>query len=346
MRATGPNRCAAAEGPGHGGRGQARGSLASDSVARHQRSDHVREDTSKRVLDAMQKLDYRPNPVARALATGVEDARSRELQHHALRTGVDALRARAGSPWGRLLRQHRQPPVARPQRRSAMRSSGCARRASDGILVIAPQTVAAHAVLATAQRHPGGRGRGWPGRRRARGRRSTSSPAPSLRPGTFWISGIEPSGTSPGRMTGSRRNSASTGWRSTLEAAGAPVPPVLVGDWSSSARATSSAGDSRPTRRSRRSSPATTRWRSGCSGHSTRRAATLPGAVSVVGFDDCPEAAYFIPPLTTIRQDFLEVGRRALNLMLEEIESGSRSASAHPCHQSWSCGRAPPRRAQ
>ena len=28
-------------------------------------SDHVREDTIKRVLDAMQKLDYRPNPVAK-----------------------------------------------------------------------------------------------------------------------------------------------------------------------------------------------------------------------------------------------------------------------------------------
>ena len=33
-------------------------------------SDHVKDDTIKRVLDAMQKLDYRPNPVARALATG------------------------------------------------------------------------------------------------------------------------------------------------------------------------------------------------------------------------------------------------------------------------------------
>ena len=57
---------------------------------------------------------------------------------------------------------------------------------------------------------------------------------------------------------------------------------------------------------------------------------TAASAVSVVGFDDCPEAAYFIPPLTTIRQDFMEVGRRALNLMLEEIESGSRSAACDP----------------
>ena len=33
-------------------------------------SDHVRPDTRERVLEAMRKLDYRPNSVARALVTG------------------------------------------------------------------------------------------------------------------------------------------------------------------------------------------------------------------------------------------------------------------------------------
>ena len=51
----------------------------------------------------------------------------------------------------------------------------------------------------------------------------------------------------------------------------------------------------------------------------------IPAALSVIGFDDMPEAAYFSPPLTTIRQDFTEVGSRGFQLLLDEIESGSRS---------------------
>jgi DNA-binding LacI/PurR family transcriptional regulator len=40
----------------------------------------------------------------------------------------------------------------------------------------------------------------------------------------------------------------------------------------------------------------------------------------VVGFDDIPEAAYFTPPLTTVRQDFAELGRRCLHVLLDRIE--------------------------
>ncbi|RKF23710.1 substrate-binding domain-containing protein, partial [Micromonospora globbae] len=40
---------------------------------------------------------------------------------------------------------------------------------------------------------------------------------------------------------------------------------------------------------------------------------------SVVGFDDVPEAAYLIPPLTTIRQDFEAVGRRAIEVVTQAI---------------------------
>ena len=51
----------------------------------------------------------------------------------------------------------------------------------------------------------------------------------------------------------------------------------------------------------------------------------IPREVSVVGFDDIPEAAYFTPPLTTVRQDFAEVGRSCLHLLLGQIESRMRS---------------------
>jgi len=52
----------------------------------------------------------------------------------------------------------------------------------------------------------------------------------------------------------------------------------------------------------------------------------VPGEVSVVGFDDVPEAAYFTPPLTTVRQDFMEVGRQSFHLLVQQINDGARSS--------------------
>jgi DNA-binding LacI/PurR family transcriptional regulator len=46
---------------------------------------------------------------------------------------------------------------------------------------------------------------------------------------------------------------------------------------------------------------------------------SVPGDVSVVGFDDLPESAYFTPPLTTVRQDFAELGRRGVQLVLARL---------------------------
>ena len=43
----------------------------------------------------------------------------------------------------------------------------------------------------------------------------------------------------------------------------------------------------------------------------------------MVGFDDIPEAPYFTPPLTTVRQDFNELGSRSLRLLLRTIEAGA-----------------------
>ena len=39
----------------------------------------------------------------------------------------------------------------------------------------------------------------------------------------------------------------------------------------------------------------------------------VPRDVSIVGFDDIPEAAHFLPPLTTVRQDFEALGRRIMD---------------------------------
>jgi DNA-binding LacI/PurR family transcriptional regulator len=46
----------------------------------------------------------------------------------------------------------------------------------------------------------------------------------------------------------------------------------------------------------------------------------VPGDISVVGFDDLEEAHSFWPPLTTIRQDFGEVGRQAIQKLLSKVD--------------------------
>ena len=48
----------------------------------------------------------------------------------------------------------------------------------------------------------------------------------------------------------------------------------------------------------------------------------VPDDASVVGFDDTPESAFFIPSLTTIRQDFEEVGRRCVELLRSLLDGG------------------------
>jgi DNA-binding LacI/PurR family transcriptional regulator len=49
----------------------------------------------------------------------------------------------------------------------------------------------------------------------------------------------------------------------------------------------------------------------------------VPGEVSIVGFDDIPESSYFTPPLSTVRQDFNELGRRSLQLLVGLLENPS-----------------------
>jgi LacI family transcriptional regulator len=46
---------------------------------------------------------------------------------------------------------------------------------------------------------------------------------------------------------------------------------------------------------------------------------TVPGDVSVVGFDDIQSAAYSTPSLTTVRQPLMEMGKRGAQVLLERI---------------------------
>ncbi len=59
----------------------------------------------------------------------------------------------------------------------------------------------------------------------------------------------------------------------------------------------------------------------------------VPQDVSIVGFDDIPEAEHFSPPLTTIRQDFAELGRTVMQTLLElQLDEGFEVAE-HPVPQ-------------
>ena len=110
------------------------------------------------------------------------------------------------------------------------------------------------------------------------------------------------------------------GWRSALAAAGAEAPPVLAGDWSP--RSGYELG-----KQLLRDGPpsavfvANDQMALGALRALHEAGTEIPRQVSVVGFDDIPEAQYFTPPLTTVRQDFAEIGRRSLGLMLEMMEA-------------------------
>lgn len=54
----------------------------------------------------------------------------------------------------------------------------------------------------------------------------------------------------------------------------------------------------------------------------------VPHDISVIGFDDIPEAGHFWPPLTTVRQDFAELGRRCVELLLGPSADGGSPTAA------------------
>jgi DNA-binding LacI/PurR family transcriptional regulator len=129
---------------------------------------------------------------------------------------------------------------------------------------------------------------------------------------TVWhIAGPE-SSFSAGRRTAS--------WRSTLEAAGAVVPPVLVGDWNAQS------GYEHGVRLA--ADPAVTaifasndQMALGVMRAMHEAGRSVPSEVSVVGFDDMREADAFWPPLTTVHQDFGQVGRLCIEKLLRQIDS-------------------------
>jgi LacI family transcriptional regulator len=106
------------------------------------------------------------------------------------------------------------------------------------------------------------------------------------------------------------------GWRAMLSEADREVPPLLHGDWS----AASGYEAGRVLAKTPEAGAifvANDQMALGVLRALHEAGRRVPEDVSVVGFDDVPEAGFFTPPLTTVRQPFDLVGRRSVECLLD-----------------------------
>jgi DNA-binding LacI/PurR family transcriptional regulator len=106
------------------------------------------------------------------------------------------------------------------------------------------------------------------------------------------------------------------GWRSALVAAGLKVPQPIVGDWS--AESGYRAGQRLAhERRATSVFVANDQMALGVLQALYQAGVRVPQDISVVGFDDIPECAFYQPALTTIRLGFAEIGRRCVKRLFD-----------------------------
>jgi DNA-binding LacI/PurR family transcriptional regulator len=286
---------------------------------------NVKESTRARVLAAIDELAYRPNSTARALVT----RRSRILGVIAFDTtlygpastlfGIEQAAREAGYFISIVSLK------AITDRSVGEAVGHLAEQSVDGLVVIAPQRQAVAALASVPPELPivaveGGEAPNLPVVcvDQAAGAAAVTQHLLDLGHHTVWhVAGP------PDWLEAEARQRA---WRETLAAAGRPVPDVLHGDWSP--RSGYEAGQ-RLAERVRAGRDAVTavfvandQMALGLLRAFQEAGVQVPGQVSVAGFDDVPEADYFSPPLTTVRQDFTEVGRRSIALLLDQLAGG------------------------
>jgi DNA-binding LacI/PurR family transcriptional regulator len=279
----------------------------------------VRPETRARVLEAMKELDYRPNSAARALVTG----RTRTLGVISFDTTLYGPAStvlgieRAAHDAGYFIIIVSLPSLTHESVRGAL--DRLRDRGVDGIVVIAPQETAADALRGLAPGVPVVAAEAGPGDaipvaevdQVAGARLATEHLLELGHRGVAHIAGPDDFMEAQERIAG---------WRAALAGAGIAAPTPYVGDWS--ARAGYELGQ----RLLQEQPEATAVFAAndpmalGLLRAMRERGLSAPEDVSVVGFDDVPEAEYFSPPLTSIRQDFDEIGRRSLGLLLEQMK--------------------------
>jgi DNA-binding LacI/PurR family transcriptional regulator len=287
-------------------------------------SPHVRGETRERVLAAIRQLDYRPNIMARALVTG----RSKRL-------GVISFDTTQYGPASTLLGiEHAAHDAGYAVSVSSLRSLNRGTvlaaieqfrdQGVDGVAVIAPLRAGVDALRHVRSDFAVVAVEAGPDASipvasvdQLAGAAAATKHLLNLGHKTVWhLAGPPDWNDAEERIEG---------WRSALEAAGAPIPALLRGDWTP--RAGYELG------RTLLQIPELTavfvgndQMALGLLRRLHEAGKDVPRDLSIVGFDDIPEAAYFTPPLTTVRQDFGELGRRCLHLLLARIEGEAPSA--------------------
>lgn len=120
-------------------------------------------------------------------------------------------------------------------------------------------------------------------------------------------------------------------WRGVLGELGRPVPEPVRGDWSADSGyewGKRLAADPECTA----VFAANDQMALGLLRALNEEGRRVPDEVSVVGFDDIPEASSFLPPLTTVRQDFDRVGQQLVTGALRQLrgESEERGRTVVP----------------
>ncbi|MER7892206.1 LacI family DNA-binding transcriptional regulator [Micromonospora sp. NPDC094482] len=288
---------------------------------------NVREQTRLRVQAAIAELGYRPNRAARALVTGRSQVIGVVAQNTTLYGPASLLAAleQAAAETGFAVSVGSVRDLDHESISAAVERHLAHRVA--GIVVIAPVESAGEALERLPKDVPLVTIDGDPRRPvplvtvdQVAGARAATQHLLDAGHRTVWhVSGPPGWFDSAGRIEG---------WREALEAAGAELPPLMPADWSAAAgyrcgqllarmpevTAVFAAND---------------HLALGVLRALHEHGRRVPDDISVVGFDDVPEASYFIPPLTTVQPDFAAVAQASLEMLLTQIESGGVTALRH-----------------
>ncbi len=283
---------------------------------------NVKASTRAKVQAAIDQLGYSPNSAARTLVTG----RSRILGVITLDVdNVDGLPPmygieRRARDHGYFVSTATLDRVTRASMRAAV--DQLAEQRVAGMVVIVPTEAASDAMASLPPGLPLVLIEGEPGRgiataavdQQAGARRATEHLLELGHETVFHVRGLSDWMQTQDRISG---------WRGALAAAGREAPMPLAGDWT--ARSGYEAGLMLAR------IPELTAVFAGNDDMAlgillalSERGLRVPEDVSVVGFDDGTAPGYYNPPLTTVRQDFTTVGRRAIEMLLEQIAHGTR----------------------